>query len=91
LRQAPGRAATRRTQHQRASEKVRLDASKYLDGAHERDRQGVTVNVGVAVRAGYIIDVSKHRDRATEILRQSGPKRNALEAGYSIIEGETSK
>ena len=69
------------------SEKVRLDASKYLDGAHEQPRQGVTVNVGIQVQPGYIVDVSQHRDRAAEILRQAGSRRSALDADY-IEEGK---
>jgi hypothetical protein len=37
------------------------------------------VGVGVNIQPGYICDVSSHRDRATQILQQSGSVKNALE------------
>ncbi|WP_119268368.1 hypothetical protein [Taklimakanibacter deserti] len=68
-----------------ASEKIRMESSKYIDGAHEsRQPHGVTVNlgVGVQVQPGYIVDVSQHREKAREILRQAGSKCSALDVDY---------
>lgn len=59
--------------------KTRIEAMKYIDGAHEHSGPNVQVNVGVQVRPGYIVDISQHAEKAAHILQVSGSKRNAIE------------
>lgn len=60
------------------SERVQLEAAKYLDGGHER-QGGVTVNVGVNIEPGYQIAIApEHADGARQLLQQAGSTRNLL-------------
>lgn len=63
--------------HGATSEKVRLDASKYIDSGGKADH-GVTVNVGVQVQPGYLVDASPYVQEAHQILNLAGSTRNVL-------------
>lgn len=60
------------------SERVQLEAAKYLDGGDARTGSHVVVNVGVNVQPGYLTDVSEHMTTAPLILHQAGSKANVL-------------
>jgi hypothetical protein len=58
------------------SERVQLDAAKHLDGGDKG--AGVTVNVGVNIAPGYMVDVMEHQAGARQILNQAKSQRNLL-------------
>lgn len=61
-----------------ASERVSLEAAKHLDARGPAGNGGVTVNVGVNVQPGYLVDVAAHSPAAGQILHQAGSTRNLL-------------
>lgn len=64
------------------SERVQLEAAKYVDsaGTSERDR-GVTVNVGVNIQPGYLIDTTAYADDAKRILKEA-------RSTHSLLDGD---
>lgn len=65
------RAVELRDQEQ--SQKVALDALKWLEG--DKEGRGITVNVGVNIAPGYTVAVAT--EQAQELLRQAGSTRSA--------------
>lgn len=61
------------------SERVQLEAAKYLDGGDRRDG-GVQVNVGISIQPGYVVDVSGGQsDETGQLLKLAGSTRNVLD------------
>lgn len=68
------------------SERVSLEAAKYLDGGDKRDAgAGVIVNVGVT--PGYMVDVGGLAD--PKLLQMAGSRRSILETDTRATHGST--
>ena len=58
---------------QNESKKVALEASKFL-ATDEQNGPGIALTLNVDVQPGYIIDVSRHAEKAKQILDQQRSK-----------------
>ena len=70
------------------SEKVGLDAAKYLDSNGNSDRHQVSVGVQVNVAPGYLIDVSNVSDRSRQIAEQAGSTANCIDGKADVLTDE---
>lgn len=60
------------------TERVQFEAAKYLDGG-DKAHGGVTVNVGVNIAPGYMVDATGFdAERRTQLLKLARSSRNIL-------------
>jgi len=61
------------------TERVQFEAAKYLDGGGEQQRGGVTVNVGVNLQPGYMVDATPFDPaKRIQLLKQARSTANML-------------
>ena len=63
-------------ENEKASDKSRILAMKYIDGAEARAPVQINVGVGVQVSPGYIVGLGEHVEKARQILQLSGSARD---------------
>lgn len=73
------------------SEKVGLDAAKYLDSNGNSDRPQVNVGVQVNVRPGYVIRVGTDTEHVQQIAHQSGSACNVLDQRPDVLTGPSER
>lgn len=70
------------------SERVQLEAAKYLDSNGKSDMQGVHVNVGINLQPGYLVDITEHAGEAQQIAHQARMPLNPLKTIEHVPEDD---